>query len=58
MVTGGSRGIGAATASMLAAENAQVLTVARGGADLELDVTDPGAADAFSRPANVPRGRS
>ena len=45
VVTGGSRGIGAATASMLAAENARVLTVARGGADLELDVTDPRAAD-------------
>jgi len=45
VVTGGSRGIGGATASMLAAENARVLTVARSGADLELDVTDPAAGE-------------
>ena len=45
VITGGSRGIGAATAGMLAAENARVLTVARSGADLELDVTDPAAAE-------------
>src|SRR5688500_1824500 len=46
VVTGGTRGIGAATAGMLAQEGARVLTVARGGADLELDVT---AADAAER---------
>ena len=45
-MTGGSRGIGAAVASMLAQEGARVLTVARSGADLELDVT---AADAAER---------
>jgi 3-oxoacyl-[acyl-carrier protein] reductase len=46
VVTGGTRGIGAATARMLAQEGASVLTVARTGADLELDVT---AADAGER---------
>jgi NAD(P)-dependent dehydrogenase (short-subunit alcohol dehydrogenase family) len=46
VVTGGTRGIGAATARMLAQEGARVLTVARHGADVELDVT---AADAGER---------
>jgi 3-oxoacyl-[acyl-carrier protein] reductase len=46
VVTGGTRGIGAATARMLSQEGARVLTVARGGADLELDVT---ALDAGER---------
>ena len=46
MVTGGTRGIGASTACMLAQEGARVLTVARRGADLELDLT---AADAPER---------
>jgi 3-oxoacyl-[acyl-carrier protein] reductase len=45
VVTGGSRGIGAATARMLSQEGARVLTVARHGADLELDVTAPDAAE-------------
>jgi NAD(P)-dependent dehydrogenase (short-subunit alcohol dehydrogenase family) len=45
IVTGASRGIGAATARMLAEEGANVLTVSRGGADLELDLTDPDSAD-------------
>jgi len=45
VVTGGTRGIGAATARMLAHEGARVLTVARGGADLDLDVTDPDAGE-------------
>ena len=43
LVTGGTRGIGAATARMLSQEGARVLTVARSGADLELDVTAPEA---------------
>lgn len=43
VVTGGTRGIGAATARMLSQEGARVLTVARQGADIELDVTDPDA---------------
>jgi 3-oxoacyl-[acyl-carrier protein] reductase len=46
VVTGATRGIGAATAGMLAQEGARVLSVARHGADLELDVT---AADAAER---------
>jgi 3-oxoacyl-[acyl-carrier protein] reductase len=46
VVTGGTRGIGAATARMLSQEGATVLTVARRGADIELDVT---AADAGER---------
>jgi 3-oxoacyl-[acyl-carrier protein] reductase len=45
VVTGGTRGIGAATARMLAQEGARVLTVARSGGDLELDVTQPGAGE-------------
>jgi 3-oxoacyl-[acyl-carrier protein] reductase len=45
VVTGGMRGIGAATARMLSQEGARVLTVARHGADLELDVTAPDAAE-------------
>jgi 3-oxoacyl-[acyl-carrier protein] reductase len=45
VVTGGTRGIGAATASMLAQEGARVLTVARGGGDVELDVTEPDAGE-------------
>jgi NAD(P)-dependent dehydrogenase (short-subunit alcohol dehydrogenase family) len=45
VVTGATRGIGAATARMLAQEGADVLTVARQGADLELDVTVPDAAE-------------
>ena len=46
VITGGTRGIGAATVRMLAQEGARVLSVARsGGADVELDVTDPDAAD-------------
>ena len=45
VVTGGTRGIGAATARMLAQEGARVLTVARSGADLDLDVTAPDAGE-------------
>jgi 3-oxoacyl-[acyl-carrier protein] reductase len=45
VVTGGSRGIGAATARMLSQEGARVLTVARHGADIELDVTAPDAGE-------------
>jgi 3-oxoacyl-[acyl-carrier protein] reductase len=43
VVTGATRGIGAATARMLAQEGARVLSVARSGADVELDVTAPDA---------------
>jgi 3-oxoacyl-[acyl-carrier protein] reductase len=39
VVTGGTRGIGAATVRMLAQEGARVLSVARSGADVDLDVT-------------------
>ena len=46
VVTGGTRGIGAATASVLAAEGARVMTVARSeGADLRLDVTAEDAGE-------------
>src|SRR3954471_10848119 len=45
VVTGGTRGIGAATARMLAQEGATVLSVARADADVQLDVTAPDAAE-------------
>jgi 3-oxoacyl-[acyl-carrier protein] reductase len=45
VVTGGTRGIGAASASMLAQEGARVLTVARTGGDVQLDVTAPDAGE-------------
>jgi 3-oxoacyl-[acyl-carrier protein] reductase len=45
VVTGGTRGIGAATARMLSQEGARVLSVARSGADVELDVTSPDAGE-------------
>ena len=48
LVTGGSRGIGLATARMLASEGARVLTASRGEAEgdhLALDLTEPEAAD-------------
>ena len=45
VVTGGTRGIGAATARMLAEEGARPLTVARSGADIELDLTEPDAGE-------------
>ena len=45
VVTGASRGIGAATAGMLAQEGARVLSVARSGGDVRLDVTDPDAGE-------------
>jgi 3-oxoacyl-[acyl-carrier protein] reductase len=45
VVTGATRGIGASTARMLSQEGARVLSVARRGADLELDVTAPDAGD-------------
>jgi 3-oxoacyl-[acyl-carrier protein] reductase len=45
VVTGGTRGIGAATARMLSQEGARVLTVARRGADVELDVKAPDAGE-------------
>ena len=45
MITGATRGIGAATARMLAQEGARVLSVAREGADVDLDVTAPDAGE-------------
>lgn len=45
VVTGATRGIGAATARMLKQEGAEVLSVARQGADVELDVTAPDAGE-------------
>ena len=45
VVTGATRGIGASTARMLSQEGARVLSVARRGADLELDVTTADAGE-------------
>jgi 3-oxoacyl-[acyl-carrier protein] reductase len=54
VVTGGTRGIGAATARMLAQEGAHVLTVARSGGDLQLDVTAPDAGELVLRACPEP----
>jgi 3-oxoacyl-[acyl-carrier protein] reductase len=45
VVTGGTRGIGGATARMLEREGARVLRVARSGADVNVDVADPAAVE-------------
>jgi len=45
VVTGASRGIGAAVARMLEDEGASVLRISRGEGDLRLDVTDPDAGE-------------
>jgi len=45
VVTGASRGIGAAVAQMLGEEGASVLRVSRSEGDLQLDVTDPDAGE-------------
>jgi 3-oxoacyl-[acyl-carrier protein] reductase len=45
VVTGATRGIGAATARMLSQEGARVISVARHGGDLRLDVTARHAAE-------------
>jgi 3-oxoacyl-[acyl-carrier protein] reductase len=45
IVTGATRGIGRATARMLADEGARVLGLARSGGDLDLDVTEPDAGE-------------
>ena len=49
VVTGGTRGIGAAVVHRLTAEGARVFTVSRRGADLDLDVTDPQAPARIAR---------
>jgi 3-oxoacyl-[acyl-carrier protein] reductase len=49
VITGATRGIGAATARMLAQEGARVLSVAREGAEVELDVTAPDAGERLLR---------
>src|SRR5215204_448261 len=56
VVTGGTRGIGAATARMLSQEGARVLTVARHGADWELDVMAPMRLMRALAPAMVAAG--
>ena len=45
IVTGASRGIGAATARLLEEEGARVLRVSRGGGDFAYDVTEPDAGE-------------
>jgi 3-oxoacyl-[acyl-carrier protein] reductase len=45
VVTGGTRGIGAATVRMLAQEGATVLSVGRSGGNIQLDVTAPDAGE-------------
>ncbi|WP_309718378.1 SDR family oxidoreductase [Armatimonas sp.] len=45
LVTGGTRGIGAAVVAELRGLGATVLTVARSGADISADISEDGAAD-------------
>jgi 3-oxoacyl-[acyl-carrier protein] reductase len=54
VVTGTTRGIGAATARMLSQEGARVLSVSRHDADLELDVTDPDAGNRVLAACDAP----
>ena len=54
VVTGGSRGIGRATAELLKEEGARVLGVSRCGADLELDVTTPDAPERLLEACDQP----
>ncbi len=54
VVTGGTRGIGAATATLLEAEGASVLRVARSGGDLDLDVTAPDAGERLLAALDAP----
>jgi 3-oxoacyl-[acyl-carrier protein] reductase len=51
VVTGSSRGIGAAVARVLEAEGARVVHVSRGAG---IDVTDPGAAERIAEAAGAP----
>jgi 3-oxoacyl-[acyl-carrier protein] reductase len=54
VVTGATRGIGAATARMLSQEGARVLSVSRHDADVELDVTDPDAGNRVLAACDAP----
>ena len=54
VVTGATRGIGAATARMLSQEGARVLSVSRHDADVELDVTDPDAGERVLAACDAP----
>jgi 3-oxoacyl-[acyl-carrier protein] reductase len=54
VVTGTTRGIGAATARMLSQEGARVLSVSRHDADVELDVTDPDAGNRVLAACDAP----
>lgn len=56
VVTGATRGIGAAVTAGLRGEGAQVLTVARSGADLDIDVTAPDAGDRIAAEAEARLG--
>ena len=55
IVTGASRGIGAATARLLEEEGARVLRVSRSGGDLAYDVTDADAGERIVGECMSPR---
>ena len=47
LVTGGSKGIGAGVATVLRSQGVRVITAARSGADIAVDVADPASVDAL-----------
>ncbi|MDX6696918.1 MAG: 3-oxoacyl-[acyl-carrier protein] reductase [Solirubrobacteraceae bacterium] len=56
LVTGGTRGIGAAVAARLRADGWPVVTLARSGGDVDADVADPAAVDAAFEAAEARHG--
>jgi 3-oxoacyl-[acyl-carrier protein] reductase len=56
VVTGGTRGIGAAVAERLRGDGWPVVTLARSGADVDADVSDPAAVSAAFEAAEARHG--
>jgi 3-oxoacyl-[acyl-carrier protein] reductase len=56
LVTGAARGIGAAIAEVLARDGAEVVSLDLEGADVNLDITDPGAPQAIAEHLRAEHG--